>query len=31
MRIPRDLSGAELVKKLRFYGYVVVRQEGSHN
>ena len=30
MKIPRNLSGAQLVKKLRLFGYAVVRQEGSH-
>ncbi len=30
MRIPRDLSGAELVKRLGRFGYVVTRQTGSH-
>lgn len=31
MKIPRDLSGEELVKKLcRNWGYRIVHQEGSH-
>jgi len=30
MKLPRDLSGAEVVKALRRLGFVVVRQEGSH-
>ena len=30
MRMPRDLSGSELVKKLKFLGYSVTRQSGSH-
>jgi len=30
MRIPRDLSGADLVKRLRRLGYEVTRQTGSH-
>lgn len=30
MRLPRDLSGHELAKLLRRYGYGVVRQTGSH-
>jgi predicted RNA binding protein YcfA (HicA-like mRNA interferase family) len=31
MKIPRDLSGAQLVKYLcRDWGYRVVHQEGSH-
>jgi predicted RNA binding protein YcfA (HicA-like mRNA interferase family) len=29
-RLPRGISGAELVKKLSRYGYVVSRQTGSH-
>ena len=29
-RLPRNLSGDELVKKLRGYGYGVTRQTGSH-
>ncbi len=30
MRLPRDLSGTELVKRLKRFGYVVTRQTGSH-
>lgn len=30
MRIPRDLSGADLVKRLGRLGYEVTRQSGSH-
>lgn len=30
MRIPRDVSGAELVKALQTVGYLVSRQTGSH-
>lgn len=30
MRIPRDLSGADLVKRLGRLGYSVSRQSGSH-
>jgi predicted RNA binding protein YcfA (HicA-like mRNA interferase family) len=30
VKIPRDLSGAELVKALRAFGYEKVRQDGSH-
>ena len=30
MRIPRNLSGALLVKRLECLGYVVTRQTGSH-
>lgn len=30
MKIPRDLSGPELVKALRALGYERVRQDGSH-
>ena len=30
MRIPRDLSGHDLIKHLKPYGYVVSRQSGSH-
>jgi predicted RNA binding protein YcfA (HicA-like mRNA interferase family) len=29
-KIPRDLSGDELSKLLKKYGYEVVRQTGSH-
>jgi predicted RNA binding protein YcfA (HicA-like mRNA interferase family) len=30
MRVPRDVHGEELVNLLKRYGYVVVRQRGSH-
>jgi len=30
MKLPRDLSGDELLKGLRRIGYVFVRQAGSH-
>jgi predicted RNA binding protein YcfA (HicA-like mRNA interferase family) len=30
MKIPRDLSGQDLIKILKPYGYVVTRQSGSH-
>ena len=30
MKIPRDLSGSELVRALRTLGYTFVRQDGSH-
>ena len=30
MKIPRDVSGAELAKALRKLGYQAVRQDGSH-
>jgi predicted RNA binding protein YcfA (HicA-like mRNA interferase family) len=30
MRIPRDLSGADLVKRLGRLGYALTRQTGSH-
>ena len=30
MKLPRDLSGAELAKALKRLGYVVTRQSGSH-
>jgi predicted RNA binding protein YcfA (HicA-like mRNA interferase family) len=29
-RIPRDVSGIELARKLGAYGYQVTRQTGSH-
>ena len=29
MRLPRDVSGADLVKSLRQFGYQVSRQSGS--
>jgi predicted RNA binding protein YcfA (HicA-like mRNA interferase family) len=30
MKIPRDLSGQDLIKYLKPYGYSVSRQTGSH-
>ena len=30
MKLPRDLSGSELVAALAVLGYVVTRQTGSH-
>ncbi|WP_019988388.1 type II toxin-antitoxin system HicA family toxin [Rudanella lutea] len=30
MKVPRDLNGSELVKRLEKYGYVVHHQTGSH-
>ena len=30
MKLPRDLSGEELAKLLRKYGYEITRQTGSH-
>jgi predicted RNA binding protein YcfA (HicA-like mRNA interferase family) len=30
MKIPRDLSGQDLIKLLKPYGYSVSRQAGSH-
>ena len=30
MKLPRDISGAELAKLLERYGYRIVRQTGSH-
>jgi len=30
LRLPRDLSGHDLAKLLRAYGYQVTRQTGSH-
>ena len=30
MRLPRDLSGRDLVRALRRYGYAVTRETGSH-
>lgn len=30
MRLPRDLSGHDLIKLLRRYGYEKTRQVGSH-
>ncbi|MDQ3517315.1 MAG: type II toxin-antitoxin system HicA family toxin [Gemmatimonadota bacterium] len=30
MKLPHDLSGAEIVKAFQRLGFAVVRQEGSH-
>lgn len=30
MKLPRDVSGADLTKALRRLGYAVTRQKGSH-
>ena len=30
MKLPRDISGEELAKRLRVFGYEVTRQAGSH-
>lgn len=30
MKLPRDISGKELIKALESLGYVVTRQRGSH-
>jgi len=30
MKLPRDLSGADLAKRLGHLGYAVTRQTGSH-
>ncbi|QPN64066.1 type II toxin-antitoxin system HicA family toxin [Synechococcus sp. CBW1004] len=30
MKIPRDLNGVDLAKRLAAYGYVVTRKSGSH-
>jgi len=30
MKLPRDVSGDELVKRLGVFGYVLSRQTGSH-
>jgi predicted RNA binding protein YcfA (HicA-like mRNA interferase family) len=30
MKLPRDVSGLELVKALRVLGYELTRQKGSH-
>ena len=30
MRLPRDVSGRGLVRALETFGYVVLRQSGSH-
>lgn len=30
MKLPRDVSGDELAKRLRAFGYQITRQAGSH-
>lgn len=30
MRLPRDLSGRDLARALRRYGYAITRETGSH-
>jgi len=30
MKVPRDISGNDLLKLLKVYGYEVTRQTGSH-
>lgn len=30
MRLPRDVSARQLVKRLGVFGYLVTRQQGSH-
>jgi predicted RNA binding protein YcfA (HicA-like mRNA interferase family) len=30
VKIPRDLNGADLAKRLAVYGYSITRQSGSH-
>jgi predicted RNA binding protein YcfA (HicA-like mRNA interferase family) len=30
MKLPRDVSGADLTKRLERFGYAVTRQTGSH-
>lgn len=30
MRLPRDVSGEALIRRLRRYGYATARQTGSH-
>ena len=30
MRIPRDLSGSDLIRRLKLLGYEPTRQSGSH-
>ena len=29
-RLPRDVSGSDLAKRLETFGYAVTRQKGSH-
>lgn len=30
MKLPRDVSGQDLARALRIYGYAITRQTGSH-
>lgn len=30
MRLPRDLSAKKIIKGLKFFGYEITRQTGSH-
>ena len=30
MKLPRDVSGEQLVKRLKVFGYEATRQAGSH-
>ena len=30
MKLPRDLSGADLIRRLERFGYVITRETGSH-
>ncbi len=30
MKIPRNISGKEIIKALKVFGYEVIRQNGSH-
>ena len=30
MKLPRDINGHDLAKSLKFFGYEVTRQKGSH-
>ena len=30
MKLPRDLSGGDLSRKLKVFGYSITRQSGSH-
>ncbi len=30
MKIPRDISGRDIIKALKVFGYETVRQNGSH-
>jgi len=30
VKLPRDLSGVDLAKRLKLFGYILTRQTGSH-